>query len=131
MVAHLRATKPWARLVSIVGFVASGLMMLVGLALPFVGALSREFGGAVGGVALGLVYLLIGSLYFFPSLLLFRYANAIRSLLTTGDGKCMELALSCQRRFWRLVGIATLVVLCVYGVLLIVGVVVAIGAALR
>jgi hypothetical protein len=131
MVAHLRATKPWARLVSMVGFVGSGLILLVGLILPFVGAFSHNVGGAVGGIAMGIVYVLLGCLYFFPSLFLFRYASAIHRLLVTGDSESMELALSHQRSFWRFIGIATLVVLCLYAVALVVIVIVAVGSAMK
>jgi len=131
MVAHLRGTKPWARLVSIVGFVGSGLALLAGLTLPFVGALSRELGGAVGGIAMGLLYLLVGCLYFFPSLFLFRYADAIGRLLLNGDSGSMELALAHKRSFWRLVGIATLIMVCLYALALVGIVLVAVVAALK
>ena len=130
MLENLRATKPWVRLLSIVGFVGSTLLLMAALVLPLVGALTNELGGAAAGVAMGGAYLLIGCLYFFPSLFLFRYANAIRSLLINSDERSMELALSHQKSFWRLVGIATLVLLAVYGVVFFVVIVAGVGAAL-
>lgn len=131
VVDHLRGTKPWVRLLSIVGFVTSALVLIVALVMPFGGALSGELGGAVGGVAMAAVYLLLGCLYFFPSLFLFRYASAIRRFLETGDGASLELALSHQRSFWRLVGIMTVVVLCFYAVALVIAVMLGIATALR
>jgi len=131
MVGHLRDTKPWVRLASIMGFMGSALMFVAGIVVPFVGALSHELGGAIGGIAIGLLYLLLGCFYFFPSLFLFRYASAIRSMLTAKDTRSMELALSYQMRFWRLVGIATLAMLCIYGVAFVVIVLFGILAALK
>jgi hypothetical protein len=130
MVTHLRETKPWVRLMSVLGFIGSALMLVLGIFMPFLGAVSEEF-GVVGGVAMGLVYLFVGFFYFFPSLLLFRYANAIRDLLKSGDNSAMESALAHQKRFWRLVGIATLVMPALYAVILVITAVVVILAALK
>ena len=83
MVDHLRATKPWVRLCSILEFIGTGLLLLFAAVLPFVGALSRDM-GPLGGGLLSVMYLLLGCIYFFPSLFLFRYAGAIGSLVATG-----------------------------------------------
>lgn len=129
MVSYLGDTKPWVRLLSIVGFITSGLMLLLALVIPFVGAFSRGF-GLFGGIAMGLMYLLMGCLYVFPSLFLYRYASAIHGLLSTGESRFMEVALSQQKSFWRLVGITTIVVLCLYAIGLVFLLIAGIGMAL-
>jgi hypothetical protein len=129
MIAHLRATKPWVRLVSIMGFIGSAFIILAAMGMLVFGVLSSEF-GAAAGLGLAAVYLLMGCLYFFPALFLFRYASAIHSLVNGGDSKSMELALLSQMNFWRLLGIMTLAMLCLYGALLFLGVVVGMFAAL-
>jgi hypothetical protein len=136
MIESLRQTKPWVRMFSILGFIGTALM--VGLALFIVvgagigGAFARQVGfGAVGGVLFGMLYLLLGLLYIFPSLFLFRYASGIASMLKDDTVRGMENALAAQKSFWRFVGILTTIVLCIYALVLVALVVAAIIAALR
>jgi hypothetical protein len=136
MVESLRQTKPWVRMFSILGFIGTALISLV--ALLFIvgssigGAFARQAGfGAVGGILLGVLYLLLGLLYIFPSLFLFRYASGIASMLKEDAVRGMESALAAQKSFWRFVGILTVIVLCIYALVLAVVVVGGIIAALR
>ena len=74
---------------------------------------------------------MLGLLYIFPSLFLFRYASGIASMLKEDAVRGMESALAAQKSFWRFVGILTVIVLCIYAVVLAVVVVGGIIAALR
>ncbi len=117
MLAHLRATRPWVRFVSVVGFVMVGMLIVVAILMVGLGTFRHGL-GALGGAALGLLYLLIALLYVFPSLFLARYATAIRAFERARDSSSLEAALAAQKSFWRFVGILTLVVLCFYLVVL-------------
>jgi hypothetical protein len=134
MTEALRKTKPWVRMLSILGFIGSGLMIIIALFVmasgAIGGAMGRSFGlGAAGGIALGLVYGLMALLYIFPSLFLFRYASAIASMLSEDTVRGMENALEAQKSFWRFIGILTVVMLSLYAVVLVVVVIGAIIAA--
>jgi hypothetical protein len=137
MVQSLRQTKPWVRLLSIVGFLATGFMLLAGLFMLVAGAMSQSLVGraspfgAVGGVLLGVLYALLALLYLFPSLFLFRYASAIARMLNGETVGGMEAALEQQKSFWRFMGIMTLIVLCLYAVMLAIVAVVAVVGAMR
>jgi hypothetical protein len=122
MVQQLRGTKGWVRLLSIIGFLGAGLMLIAGgvmAALSSVGAGGESPFGPVGGIALGLLYLVFAVVYFFMSLLLHRYAGAIGGLVRTRQVAFMEAALSHQRSFWRLVGVITVVGIVVWIVVMI------------
>ena len=101
----LAGTKPWVRLVSILGFISAGFMILGGLAA---GALGVRM-GRPEAAALIFVYPLMGLLYLVPSLYLFRFATRIGEYLQGGQEAQLELALDSQRSFWRFVGILSLV----------------------
>lgn len=101
----LAGTKPWVRLVSIIGFVSAGFMILGGLAAGVVGV---RLGGPEA-VALIFVYPLMGLLNLVPSLYLFRFATRIGEYVQGGQDAQLELALDSQRSFWRFVGILSLV----------------------
>jgi hypothetical protein len=118
MLTSLRQTRPWVRLVAIVGFVMAGLLIVMGLFMALLGGVGGIFGddamsGGIG-IGIGLLYGVIGLIYVVPSLHLFRYAKAIGRLLEGGRGPALEEALGHQRAFWRLVGILVLVFLVLY-----------------
>ncbi len=134
MTEALRKTKPWVRMFSILGFIGSGLMIIIALVVmagsAIGGVMGRSIGlGSAGGIAVGLLYGLMALLYIFPSLFLFRYASAIASMLREDTVRGMESALEAQKSFWKFAGILTVVMLCLYAVILAVVVVGAIIAA--
>ncbi len=115
MVLYLKQTKPWVRFISIMLFVGTTLMFLLGLLLilgaGLLSSLSRTvFGGAPLGM-LGLVNAAMACLYFFPALFLYRYASSIRKAVKTDAVGGIEESLKNQRSFWRFAGIFLLVIL--------------------
>lgn len=126
---HLRNTKPWVRLLSVMGFIGSALLVIVALAM-MVGSsfMGEQFSGAMG-VGLGVAYLLFALFYIYPSVCLWRYANSIQALLSTRRTVDLETALGQQKSFWRFVGILTAVILVIYALIFVVAIVAgAIGA---
>jgi len=109
MLDSLKATRPWVKFLAILGFIVCGLMALA--ALAFLGGASRMPGPMAGfGPVMGVVYLLLVLLYFFPCLYLYRYAGAIARIPAAGQG-AMEEALARQKSFWKFIGILTAVIL--------------------
>jgi hypothetical protein len=106
----LRATRPWVRFLSVVGFIGAGLMVLGGLFAAVFGLSQGQF-EMVGAAAF---YMVIGLLYFFGALYLGRYASAISTLETVRSTLTLEEALAAQKTLWRYFGILMAVVLCLY-----------------
>lgn len=122
MIEHLQATKPWVRLMSIVMFISVGLIFLGAIVLLLVPT------GVPGvGPAIAIGYIVMGLLYLFPAYFLHRFASSIRDLELGGGDSAMETALESQKSFWKFVGILTIVVICLYA--LIIAVMVLGGAA--
>src|SRR3954464_1086136 len=110
----LEQTKPWVTFLAVLGFISTGLMMLVGVAIAATMALQPKQGLPA---AVGLVYVGLGLFYVFPSLLLLRFGGAIRRLTLGGPAGGMEALTDVIRRqksFWRFIGIFTLVMMGVY-----------------
>lgn len=125
MVAHLRATGPWVRFLAILGFIGSGLMVVLSLVMMVVGgaAMGKDLGlegpaAFAVGLAMGAVYLFIAGWYVVFSWLLYRYASAISAMKAAPDvptfAWAMESALHYQRRFWKVAGIVMIVMLVAY-----------------
>ena len=106
--SQLQRTQPWVRFLSIMGFVAAGLMIVAGLVGGGVGAAS----GNPQMIVRLFLYPLMGVLYIYPSLCLLRYASSIRTFQNSPTGPNLEAALDAQRSFWKFVGIITIVSIC-------------------
>jgi len=116
---HLCQTGPWIRFFSILMFVASGFVMLVGILMVLMGFFGRlassgalqgvgPMPGGIGIVFLGPVYFLMALLvYILPAIFLYRYSGAIKTLRSSLSPLALEDAMKHQRTFWRYVGIMT------------------------
>ncbi len=116
MVEHLRATKPWVRLISVVMFIFSGLMFLGALAIFLIPSSGMGSAGFFGPLV-GIFYLFFGALYLIPAFFLHQYASSIQDFLQNGSDSAMETALGSQKSFWRFSGILTLIVICIYALI--------------
>ena len=140
---YLDETRPWVRFMSIVIFVMSGLMALMGLVMVLVGIFGGLAAGNTGGLGplgsaigmgvMALFYLALACVYIAPGVYLSRYAAAIQRLKANSTAGGLEDALKHQKSFWRFVGILTAVGLVVgvvaVGLAIVAGVIGAMMAA--
>jgi hypothetical protein len=136
---YLDQTRPWVRFMSVATFAGAGLTMVMGLvmlAISMFGAAagSSEAPGAlasaVGGGLLALFYMALAVVYLAPGLYLSRYASAIKRLNARPSADGLEDTLKHQKSFWRFVGIATAIGLCIGMVVLALAVVAGILGAI-
>jgi hypothetical protein len=100
----LAGTRPWALFMGIVGFVAGGIgvvwaLVAIGVVLFF---RPLNYVQTVSFATAVLVVVLVA----FGSWIPFRYGRRIGVFLKTQDLHDLERALSSQRLFWQLAGIA-------------------------
>jgi len=116
----LRQTKPWVRLISVMGFVGSAFMVLSGgfMLLAGIAGLAGDPGGAELGIPLGgssavigVIYIVMSFLYILPAVYLWRYANRIQSFDLERSPRALASALEAQKSFWRFCGILLVVYL--------------------
>jgi len=110
----LSATKPWVRLCSILGFISTFFIIIAGVGL-MIGD-SALNGEAAAGMpvpvgAVGIIYLIMGVIYFMPSLYLFKYASAISAAEASHSAADITEAMTYQKSFWKFVGIIALIML--------------------
>jgi hypothetical protein len=132
-IEYLRQTRPWVLLISIIMFIAVGLMAVGGL----FGMLGVVAGGAIAtskssmrgaggspaaaagavvgiGIVMMIVMLAYAALLFFPALFLMKYASAIKRLLASGQTRDLEAAMKAQKSYWMFIGILTLIGIAFY-----------------
>lgn len=105
----MEQTRPWVTLLSVLGFLVSGLMVVIAGGMLVAGGM-----GSVPGWV-GLIYLPFAAMYAVPSVLLFRYRSAITTLTDGGGIPALEDTLERQKSFWKFVGVAALLVAGIYG----------------
>jgi len=120
IVELLRQTKPWVRLLAVLGFIGIGLMLLGSFAMLALGSTLGK-GLPIGfGFGMMLAYMLMAGIQLPAVLFLNRYASRIASLVNSNSPSDLEEALAAQKSFWRYIGILTLILLCLYALIIVV-----------
>jgi hypothetical protein len=113
---NLKITGQWARFIAIVGFVFTGLLVAFGFSFGFM-MQAISGGAALQGVPtflMGMIYLIIGVLYFFPLLFLYRFSRYTKKGLRDMDQPAMDQAFSNLRSHLTFIGIMTAIAIAIY-----------------
>jgi len=123
MIDAMRGTKPWVLLIGIVLIISSIFMILGTIGMIAVSAIGMASMGPEAGamIGIGVVYAVMSVVYIMMGIFLFKYSSAIGRLLQTNSVADMEDALDAQRKFWKIMGIITAVML----VLMVLGIIAA------
>jgi hypothetical protein len=110
---------------SVLSFIGSAFMVLAAVFMIFAGAMMPKTpGNPVSPAILGVIYIPLALLYIYPGIKLWGYGSAIKSLLASRATHDLEAALGQQKSFWKFAGIAAIVMIVLY-VLMVVGMVIA------
>ena len=105
----------WGRFISIVGFIAIGLMVVFGI---FAGTVFGKLAGnemPFPPALFSVIYIIIAALYFFPVLYLFRFSTKIREALNSNNESVMQDAFENLKSHYKFIGILMIVMLVLYG----------------
>lgn len=124
----LLTTTKWTKFLSIVGFVTIGLIVIAALAFgSFLSStMPDEFAG-IGGGLIAFVYILVALFYFFPTWFLFKFSKDVKLGIELEDQELLSSGFNNLKRCFKFIGIFTLIILGLYGIIFIFGI---LGAAL-
>lgn len=116
---YLNETVKWSKFLSIMGFIGSGFMVIMGL---FAGSIFSTLSAnpqfkampAVASIALGVVYILMGLLYFFPTLYLLRFSNKTKLAISTKNTSELTEAFKNQKSLYKFMGIMMIITIGIY-----------------
>jgi len=120
MRSYLYEIAKWARFLSIVGFILSAFLIIgsfgIGAALTANPAMVAQLGPLAGAGAIGvtIVYLILALMYFYPSLLLFRFSNKGKQGVLYGDQESLNDAMMNMKSLFKFWGIFTIVIMICY-----------------
>ena len=103
LLAPMFSSQAWIRFLSVLGFIGTVINCIITL-ISLVHLLSGK-----GGLILFFLNLIGVLLFFYPSYLLWSYANSIVQLRSGFQLGVLKKAIELQARFWKYVGIVTLV----------------------
>jgi len=121
----LKETAKWAKFLAIVGFVITGLMVLVGL---FMGTIMSEMtsgmGGEMPGYPVGMlsgVYIVFAILYIMPMLYLYKFAAKMQVALKEDIQFEITSSFENLKSLFKFIGIFTVVILGFYVLIFLFG----------
>lgn len=133
----LRETAKWAYFLSILGYIGIGFIVLIaifaGAFFAFIGNLSREMNnfGAMGGSFISSLYLLIAVFYFFPVYYLNKFASNAKIALRDNDSKSLAASFEYLKSHYKFIGIVSLIILCLYALIIVFVAIAAVTVGLR
>ena len=116
----LAETARWAKILSIIGFVGMGFMIIGGFF--FIVAFSvfdmpSDMPFAPSWI--GLLYIVLGIVYLFPLLYLFRFATKMKDALVHLQQSTLDIAFSNLKSLYKFIGIFMIITLVLYAVILL------------
>jgi hypothetical protein len=128
----LRQTRPWVLFLSVLCFLGSGLMLIVAVGMIGLSVFvtSAAAAGKFPEALVGFIYLPLAFIYVYPGLKLWKYGSAIGQLLQSRSAPDLERALAEQKSFWKYSGIAAIVAMVLYIVVIIGAVALGVAGAL-
>lgn len=118
---YLLETSKWGKFLAIVGYVGMALLVLVALGV-MVGFsfLNSDTEGTFPMAALGLVYILLAVLYYFPINYLYRFSVQMKEGLATDNNQSVTTGFENLKSLFKFMGIFTIIVLSIYALLLVI-----------
>lgn len=129
---QISQTAKWAQFLAIIGFVLTALIVVAGLFMGSFMSIFKEMGGGTTPMprmpfmALSVIYVILGGVYFIPSWFLYKFSTETRKALFGSDEEILTQAFANLRRTFKFLGIMTIVIIGLYALVIIA---VTIGAA--
>jgi len=121
----------WTKFLSVLGFIGLGLIVAAGFLFAMTLNNLSRFSPSVsplaglGGAGLIALYTLIAGIYFYPTYALYKYSAGMKYALNHNDKARFNDSLNYLKNMFKYIGILMILVLCIYGLVIIIGIVIA------
>ena len=124
---YLNTAAKWSKFLAIMGFISIGLLVLLGLGMgalfSFMNETSAMSSFPFPTYLLGFIYVVLAVVYLMPVIYLNNFSNYITKAVALRDTQLLTNALSNLKSLFKYMGIATIVMIASY-FLIIIGVVI-------
>ncbi|GHT91596.1 hypothetical protein FACS1894140_2440 [Spirochaetia bacterium] len=132
MVRYLKEAAPWLRFIGILSFIGCGFMFAGGIIFVILASVVSGLAGefeAIGGALVGLIYIPMGVLMFFPARFIYNFGAKIRNYARSNAEQDLEEALKNNKSLWKFYGIMSIISLALIPVGTIVAIVIAVTSS--
>ena len=104
---QIRQTTPWMTFLSVMGFIAAGLMTLGALIIML---LAPTYGRGSGYLTfVGFIYLIFAAVMAVLANYMYQSANNYKKYCDIGNSELLDKAFTAQKKYWKTTGILTIV----------------------
>lgn len=121
-VNFMKQGAKWAAFLGVLGFIVTGIILLVGVFMIISGLSMRGY-GAEYFFLIGVGYMIFGALNFFPAFFLYKYAIKAKRALNQTDNFQLEDAIRNLKLTFKFMGILAIIILGIYAVIFIVAII--------
>ncbi|MGJ7032117.1 DUF5362 family protein [Niabella hirudinis] len=112
---YIGEASKWARFLGIIGLIALSVILIAGVGVLMAGSSMMQASGMpIPGAALGLIYIVMALLYFFPSFYLYKFGSITRKGVQTENIADLNEGLRYLKSFFRFAGILAIVIIGFY-----------------
>ncbi len=130
MNAYLMETAKWGKFLAIMGYIAIGILVLLGLLFMLGFSAFSEYTQIPFPMgAFGIIYILIAVVYYFPVNYLHKFSNRAKQALLMNDQTSLTSSFSNLKSLFKFMGIAAIVVFSLYALIIVIAVPVALLAS--
>jgi len=133
MIKYLREAAPWIRFIGILSFIGCGIIVLAGvgfmIAMPLLAGFTNLYAGLLSS-SMGIVYIIIGVIMFFPARFTYSFGSKIRSFIQSNNEHDLEMALKNNKSLWKFCGILCIIYLAIIPVGIVLGIISIIGSGI-
>jgi hypothetical protein len=117
--SYIYQAAKWAKFLSIVGFIVTGLMVMIALSVQSVMQSLSEIPAYSGLAALGsgvitFFYLLLALLYCYPSYLMYKFSSSAKLAVLYGNQESLSEAMIKMKSIFKFFGIITVIFISMY-----------------
>jgi hypothetical protein len=113
-ILHLSETRKWTTFISIIGFIFTGLCIIL---IPVIFFISHSFSSPLfKGAITTITFLVMALLYFFPIYYLFKFSSNLKTAIANVDSLALEISFKFLKFHYRFMGILIIVLIAVYAV---------------
>jgi len=120
---YLMETARWGKFLAILGYIGLGLLLVLSMMMLFgMSFLSDSLGSmsyfyqaqSLNLVTMGIIYLIMIALYFFPVYFLHTFSIRVKTALLTNSVADMDTAFKNLKSLFKFTGVVSIVVLSIY-----------------
>jgi hypothetical protein len=120
---YLMEASKWGKFLAIIGYVMMGLLVLVAIVMMFsLSVLSQASQSKFPMGLVGLLYILLAGIYYFPITYLYKFSAQMKQAIQLQNEHLLASGFQNLKSLFKFMGIFTIVMLSVYGLVLIIAV---------